>query len=404
MQLTNGNLFWQKKSKIQKIYPYLTNDKNCEVLIVGGGITGAITAYFLAKEGVRVILAEKNIIGYLSTSADSALLEYQSDVDMYKLEKMIGENATKRVYKLCLQALDILEDIDKEFEQNTGFKRQDSLYFTNKYMQKQMMNKECDIRKKAGFNVEFLDSHKTINLSSGVLTRRASGIINPYAFTQALISYISTFDNVDIYENTKIEDVKCKNDSVECRTNNNFHIIASHVIFTCGFETIKLLKNVTTNMYKTFTIVSKPIEELKKIETNFTAKDCSEPFHHLRFTSTGRIFFGGENIKYVDKLGENKYLTSIANDKYRKLYATLQKTFSNDYDIPIEYAFNSTYASTKDGLPIIDEIDNMPNCFCNLGFGSNGILHSIIGANMLKDAIKGYYTKDMNMFKANRLI
>lgn len=403
MQLTNGNLFWQKKSKIQKTYPYLTHDTNCDVLIVGGGITGAITAYFLAKEGANVIVAEKNIIGYGSTSADLALLEYQTDVDMYKLEKMIGENQARRVYKLCLDALDKIESIDKEFEQNTGFKRQDSIYYTNKFMQKATIAKEFEIRKNAGFNTELLESHRTLNLSSAILTRRASGIMNPYVFTQGLFDYLSNMENVQIFENTKVEDIKCKAESVDCKTNNDFKISADHVIFTCGFETLKLFKNIPLDVYRTFTIVSKPIEELKKFETNFTAKDNSEPYHSMRFTPTGRVFFGGENIKYTDKLADSKYLVNVANDKYRRLYTTMQKTLSNIEDIPIEYAFNSTYASTKDGLPIIDEMPNMPNCFCNLGFGSNGILHSVIGADMLKDAIKGYYTKDMNMFRVNRL-
>ena len=59
MQLTNGNLYWQKKSKIANTYPYLTGDTTCDVLVIGGGINGALTAYFLAQEGANVIVVEK---------------------------------------------------------------------------------------------------------------------------------------------------------------------------------------------------------------------------------------------------------------------------------------------------------------------------------------------------------
>ena len=97
-----------------------------------------------------------------------------------------------------------------------------------------------------------------------------------------------------------------------------------------------------------------------------------------------------------------KVLKSVANDKYKKLYNILDKTLYNIPNIEIEYAFNSTVANTRDSLPIIDEIPGMPNTFCNLGFGGNGILHNVIGGNMLKDAVKGFYTKDMNMFRINR--
>lgn len=95
-------------------------------------------------------------------------------------------------------------------------------------------------------------------------------------------------------------------------------------------------------------------------------------------------------------------MNNLANEKYKRLSNYLNKLFNNEYNIPIEYTYNSTYVGTKDNLPIIDEIPNMPNCFCNLGFGSNGILYSAMGASMLKNAVNGLYTKDMNMFKITR--
>ncbi|MEG1059267.1 MAG: FAD-binding oxidoreductase [Clostridia bacterium] len=402
MQLTNGNLYWQKKSKIDKTYPYLTNNKTCDILVIGGGISGALSAYFLAKEGANVIVVEKNIIGYGSTSASSAMLEYQLDIDMCKLEKIIGQTQTKRIFSLCLEAIENIEKIDKLFEKNAGFARQDAIYFSNKFMQKGAMTKEFETRKKAGFNTSFLNTHDTLALNSGILTKNASGIINPYAFTQGLFEYLSKMSNVSIYENTKIEDVKCGYENVVCKTNNNFKIKSDNVIFSSGFETLRYLPDSQVDIYKTFTIVSKQIDLLKNINTDFTAKDMSEPSHCIRFTKGNRIIYGGENIKYSEKLLNKKYLLNVANDKYKKLFSFMQKTLYNIEDIPIEYAFNTTFASTKDTLPIIDELPGMPNCFCNLGFGTNGILYSTIGASMLKDAIKGLYTKDINMFKANR--
>ena len=99
---------------------------------------------------------------------------------------------------------------------------------------------------------------------------------------------------------------------------------------------------------------------------------------------------------------DKKYLKHVSEDKYKKLINYLDKLFNSDYEIPIDYTYSSTYVGTKDNLSIIDELPNMANCFCNLGFGSNGILYSVLGASMLKNAINGLYTKDMNFFKINR--
>ena len=400
MQLTSGNLYWKDKSKIENIYPYLTHDTSCDVLVIGGGINGAITALFLAKEGANVIV--KNIIGYGSTSASSALLEYQLDMDMCKLERSIGREATNRVYNLCLTALDKIEKIDNSLDKKTGFKRQDALYYTNKFMQKPSIIKEYKLRKDAGFNLNLIDSHELLNINCGMITKNASGIMNPYLFTQAIFGEISKLENVKVYENTRIDDVKSLINNVICTTNNDFKIKAESVIFSSGYETLKYLSHAPVEISKTFTIVSKPIKKLKRFDTSFTARDNLEPFHYLRFDNNARVIFSGEEVKFTDKLTNKKVLNMIAKDKYKKLYNLLQKTLSGVEDIEIEYMFNGTSASTKDSLPIIDEMPGMANCFCNIGFGSNAILHSVIGANMLKNAVKGYYTKDMNMFRIDR--
>ena len=396
MQFANGNIYWREKTKIKNTYPYLTHNTYCDVLIIGGGITGAITAYFLAKEGLEVVVAERNIFGFGTTLATTALLEYQLDLNMYKLEKLLGENTAKKIYKLCFDAIGKIEEISKD-----NFKRQDSMYFSNKFMQKANMSKEYSLRKKAGFDALFIEKHDTINLNSAILTKGASAVFNPYEFTQDLFAYLNRFENVSVYENTEIIDIYPKYDNVICRTDNDFKIVSGNVIFTSGINTLKYI-NIPTDIYQKFVIVSKPNEKLKNMDIDFTARDTSEPYHNLRFTNSGRIIFSGEDIKLSDKRLDEKYISSIAKNKYKRLYMAVEKTISGVKDIDIEYTFNGTYPMTKDSLPIIDEIPNMPNCFCNLGFGVNGMLYSVIGADILKDAINGFYTKDMYMFKINR--
>lgn len=402
MQFINGELYWTKKDKIKRIYPYLTYDANCDVLIIGGGICGALTAYYLAKEGMNIIIVEKNIIGYSNTSVSSAVMDYSIDIDLNKLEKIIGENQAKKIYKLCYNAINEIEKIDNEFEEDTEFSRKDSLYFSNKFMQKMGMEKECEERKKIGFDTKYVNNSNIIKMNNGILTKKSSAVMNPYKFTQELFMYLAKFENVRIYESTSVEEIYPKYDCVECYTNNNFLITANKVIFTTGVETFKFINQIPAQVYKSFAIVTKPALELRNSNINFIAKDVSDSSHYIRFTDDLRIIYEGEEVKYTDKLNSDKYLENMAESKYRKLFYSLKKTFENIENISIDYAFNGTYADTKDKLPIIDEIETMPNCFCNLGFGSNGILYSTIGAQILKDAVKGYYTKDMNLFKINR--
>ena len=402
MQLTNGNIFWTKKNEIKNTYPYLTKDISCDVLIVGGGITGAVTAYYLAKEGMDVVVVEKNIIGYGSTSVSTALLEYSVDIDLYKLEKILGSHNSKRIYQLCLETITDIENIDKEIGKKSDFRKKDSLYFTNKLMQKSTMIKEYETRKKAGFDVSFIEQNSTININCGILTKNSAADIDPYKFTSELFEHLNKLDNVRVFENTEVKDIKCNYDNVVCTTNNKFKIKASKLVFASGIESLKHIKTNIVSLYKTFTIITKPLPQLNKLDTSFIIKDMCEPHHYIRFTKDNRIIFGGEDVKMCSKISDENYLKNISKDKYSKLNSYWNKLFQNIGNYEIEFAFNGTFANTLDSLPVIDEIEDMPNCFCNLGYGGNGILFGVIGAKMLKDAVKGLYTKDMKMFRIKR--
>ena len=68
----------------------------------------------------------------------------------------------------------------------------------------------------------------------------------------------------------------------------------------------------------------------------------------------------------------------------------------------MKYCFNGIIAETKDTLPIIDEIPNMPNVYCNLSYGISGVIFAVIGAKMLKEINREYYARDMHMFGIRR--
>ena len=147
------------------------------------------------------------------------------------------------------------------------------------------------------------------------------------------------------------------------------------MIFTSGIDTLKYLEIPDLEIYKNFTIVT---NSLRNENFNFTARDCIEPYYYLRFDNDGRIILSGQNSKFTTKFADEKYFENFASEKYRKLNTALGKMLNNISDIKVEFAYSSTYVTTKDSLPIIDEIPGMPNCFCNLAFGSNGIIYSTI--------------------------
>lgn len=404
MKLVDGNLYFKKVSKNNTQYNYLNENINTDVLIVGAGVSGAITAFYMAEEGYNVSIVDKNIVGFGSTSANVGILDVQLGIEINKLAKIVGDKKSKKCFELMLDSIEELQKIIIKLsnKESIGFKKCNSIYFTNKYMNKNNIVKEYNSKINLGIGTKFLNENNLVDLRYGLEIENGSTTMNVYEFTKEIISYISKKDNVKVYEHTEIDDIKSKEDYVIASTSNNFKIRANKVIITEGAEVVKYFPDIPIELYKTYNIVTESVDSLKNYDTNFTARDMENPYNYFRFTDDNRIVFGGQICKVTEKELNDDISKHLSNVRYKKLFKNLQETFCSIKDITVRYCFNSVFAETKDSLPLIDEIPSMPKVYCNLSYGINGILFSVIGAKMLKEINREYYARDMHMFGIKR--
>ena len=114
MELVAGYPFWLIKNGLLYSYPKLLENKKCDAIIIGGGISGALTAWHLIKTGIECTLVDGRTIGLGSTCASTSLLQYELDTPLHKLKKNIGEYKAVRAYELCSDAVDKLINIMNE--------------------------------------------------------------------------------------------------------------------------------------------------------------------------------------------------------------------------------------------------------------------------------------------------
>ena len=112
MNLHNGSLYWPTTTKpftptfIEPLDIY-------DVVIVGGGMSGSLTALSLAKAGLKVAVLDKRMMGTGSTSANTGLLQYSNDIMLHELIDQIGEKDAVRFYQHWYEAMDDLELAEK---------------------------------------------------------------------------------------------------------------------------------------------------------------------------------------------------------------------------------------------------------------------------------------------------
>ncbi|SMB80939.1 Glycine/D-amino acid oxidase [Desulfonispora thiosulfatigenes DSM 11270] len=409
MNLVSGNMLWTSIDKIPNKYSYLSEDIECDVLVIGAGITGAIAAHYLNQAGVKTVMVDKNIIGYGSTRASTSILQYEIDIDLYGLKSMIGEDKAAKCFKLCENAVYEIEKIINNLEEDCDFSLEESLYYTNNASQVSYLKKEFDLRKKHGLDVKFLDKEQakekfSFPIEAGIYSNSGAASINPYRFTHALISK-EVKNGLKVFENTEIIKISPQDKYVNLETNNNYKIKAKKVIIAAGYEGKDYIHGKIADMSRTFTIVTKPIKNFAGWNNKCIIRDDNDPYIYLRTTGDNRIIIGGED----EELGKDtSKIANLSNDdiaatlKYDSLLKKLKSYFPLIDDIEVEYKFSGIFAVTKDGLPYIGEYQHMPNCYFSLGYGSNGILYAIIAGQLIRDLYSNKERSEYELFSFTR--
>ncbi len=120
-----------------------------DVVVYGGGIIGALSAFELAKSGANVLLLEKNLFGAGASGNSAAMLELQ--IDAYRGEPFLS---------LAKASHDLFPALAEELKQRSGidiqFSRCSILQVALHPDEAAFLEKECARQMKLGLKAEWL--------------------------------------------------------------------------------------------------------------------------------------------------------------------------------------------------------------------------------------------------------
>ncbi len=376
MNIVNGNPFFTKEIK-NKQFPYLDKDIKSDIVIVGGGITSLITAYYLQKNNFNVVILEKNRIAYGSTSITTALLQYELDDNINKLREYYKEEDLECIYLECNKALSKLEDICKII--NCEYNKKDCILYSNKDIDLVELKQEFLFREKIGLNVKFFNYNNEIK--NAILSIDGGLSFNPYEFCIKLSDYLIN-NNVAIYENTSV--INITDDIIY--TKYNYKVDYNKVIIATGYDISSFTNKKLGDVYYTYNIVTNKIN----FTSNLLIRDNNDPYNYYR-VDNNRIIAGGLDTKELDV------------NKVEEIYDNLLKNIKTVYnvkDIHIEYKYCGVFKSTKDNLGYFSKYKN--NTYFALGYGANGIVYAILGSEIIVDELNNKTNKLSKYFKIER--
>lgn len=385
----------------EQSFDFLKENIDCDVLIVGGGVTGALCSYYFKKNNINCVLIEDDLIGHGSTSICTSILEYEIDVDLSVLKKYIGNERAITCFKLGQQAVNKLFDIINELNIDCDFNFTPCFYYSNNSDDISQFKKEFNARKEAGFEVTYIDnvSAKTLfpfDVQCGIITDNAAATFHPYKFTASLMKKLSE-KGLPVFEKTRLLSTENINDKILCKTSTGSTITANRILLCTGYKAASYFKENIAKLTRTFNIVTTPID----IDTDLWFKNCtiidnSNPYTYIRSTPDNRIIIGGEDISELD------YDLDKIDNSYNQLKGKLSTLFPNLKNYSIDYKYNGVFADSKESIPYIGQYKDNPSFYYCLGYGSNGVLYSTFGAEMLANFHLGKKDSNLSIFDLNR--
>lgn len=400
LDLRTGRPVWLIKDRQKPKHPALKQDIVSEVAVIGGGVSGALIAHALTRAGREVILLDSREVAMGSTSASTAILSYETDTNLTELIKKIGEKSAVRVFKAGAEAIEYIGRVAGGLGRTCEFKKIDSLYFASRRKDAKAIEREYKIRKKHGFDLDFLDKNQLKQLFSfsapcGLLTRNLADI-NPVKFTRALIVEAEK-KGLKVFARTKVKIYKPHSQKPRAVTENGQLVTAKHFIFASGYETQEFLKQKSVRLISSFAIASKPVKAFTGWHARSAIWETARPYLYLRTTRDNRIVVGGEDVDFLNEKKRDALLAKkakILQAKVKKMFPAIAFTLAA--------AWTGTFAESNDGLPYIGRHKKFPGAYFSLGYGGNGTVFAAIACRIITDLILGKKNSDAKIFRFGR--
>lgn len=401
MDLTSGYPFWPVKDGLIQTYPKLDADAACRVVVLGGGITGALVAHHLIDAGIEAMVLDKRDVACGSTSASTSLLQYEIDTTLAELTDKRGADVANRTYLAARDAIEKFARIATRLPDRTGFEKKKSLYLAVKKRDRKVLRKEWEMRRAIGIEVDWLDESDVAERFSfrrpAALLSHDAAQVDAYAFTHALLRD-GTRRGLRVFDRTDVTTIEPRVDGVTLKTADGCTVRADHVIFATGYETHGFLKHKVARLVSTYAAASEPLPSL----TGWGEDACliwehSRPYLYLRPTADGRVIIGGEDEDFRNPARRDR----LIERKAERLASRFRELFP-DIAMEIAFAWAGTFGETEDGLAYVGEQEDWPSCYFALGYGGNGITFSLLAAEIIRDALLGKVNENADLFRFGR--
>ena len=349
---------WSESCKFRK-REALNKDIKTDVLVIGAGIAGILTAYMLKQKGRDVVLIDAAEIASGNTKNTTAKITSQHDLIYSKLITEFGEEKARQYAKANELAIkkykEIIEDkrIECDFEEKPAY-----VYSLNEV---DVLKEEAKVAKNLGIDAEFVQEVNLPFKIKGAVKFNNQAQFNPLKFLKGISNELV------IYENTRALEIK---ENLVVTSGGN--ITANNIVVATHYPIMNAPGYYFMKMHQERSYVL-ALENTSEIDGMYI--DLNKEGYSFR-TYNNLLLLGGIS----HRTGENEEGGSY--DELRKVAKRLYPKAKE------KYYWSAQDCMTIDGIPYIGRYSSeTPNIYVATGFNKWGLTSSMVSAMIISDMI-----------------
>lgn len=351
---------WNQTCQIPRRNP-LEGNLDTEIAIIGGGLAGILTAFYLGEEGRQVVVLEASKIGSGQTEGTTAKITSQHNLIYQKLLTNHGVTAMNLYARSNQQAIQEYERLIKEHSISCCFEKKPAFLYTME--QPDAIHLEAMAARKAGIPAsEVTDTELPFTIKRALCFPDQASF-HPLKFLEALSSTLT------IFEQTPVLSVKG-----HTLTTPNGQITAKKIIFACHYPFPLIPGYYFSRMYQDRSYVL-ALCQAPSLEGMYLGIDNGG----LSLRTTGQYLLLG---------GQGHRTGNLKNSPYETLASSAHYLFPESR---VVCQWSAQDCITLDSLPYIGRFSHKTSdWYIATGFGKWGMTLSMVSALLLTDLICGY--------------
>ena len=385
------NSLWIETTKNQLHLKSLTQNLETEVCIIGAGLFGLTTAYYLTKQGKKVVVIEKDDIGEKVSGNTTGKITSQHGLFYSHLIDDYGIDYAQKYLEVNEKAIQNIKEIIDTEQIGCDFEEQSAYVFTTNQDEVIEIEKEVDAVNKLGKKAKLITNvDKPFKMTAGIEFDNQAQF-HPRKYMIGLANVILK-DN-QIYNYTTATDVQKYGEKFLITTDRG-NVLADSVVLATHYPIVNFPGFYFIKMYQSTSYII-AIETNSKIPEGMyiTAKEPVYSFRSAKYNNKNIVLIGGSEHKTGEAIADNSHYTELEK-KAKELYP----------DCKVLFRWNTRDCISLDKIPYIGEFSNLyKNMYVGTGFKKWGMTFSNIAGKIVSDKILGKQNEYEDLFTPTRL-